>query len=85
MGSLSHISLFSGAMGLDLGLEQAGFETRVLVEIDSAARRTIEINMARQGKKVTVFDDITRLEASQVIEAAGMQPACRLGAPCGMP
>lgn len=38
------ISLFSGAMGLDLGLEQAGFETVAGVEIDDDACTTIALN-----------------------------------------
>ncbi len=38
------VSLFSGAMGLDLGLESAGFETRVAVEFDADAVRTIRHN-----------------------------------------
>lgn len=60
-------------MGLDLGLEQAGFETRALVEIDASARRTIEMNLTRLGRKAAIFDDITRLGAAQVLEAAGLQ------------
>lgn len=38
------ISLFSGAMGLDLGLEKAGFETRVAVETNKAAVLTVQKN-----------------------------------------
>lgn len=38
------ISLFSGAMGLDLGLEEAGFESRVAVEFDVDAAKTIRHN-----------------------------------------
>jgi DNA (cytosine-5)-methyltransferase 1 len=38
------ISLFSGAMGLDLGLEKAGFEIRAGVECNTAAVDTIESN-----------------------------------------
>ena len=38
------ISLFSGAMGLDLGFELEGFETRVVVESDSFAVKTIKAN-----------------------------------------
>src|SRR6266446_6008475 len=38
------ISLFSGALGLDLGLEQAGFELRVAVECNRFAVDTIKVN-----------------------------------------
>jgi DNA (cytosine-5)-methyltransferase 1 len=38
------ISLFSGAMGLDLGLEQADFRVAVALEIDRAAIETIRLN-----------------------------------------
>ncbi len=38
---MKYISLFSGAMGLDLGLEMAGFQTAVCVENDKEAVRTI--------------------------------------------
>lgn len=39
-----YISLFSGGMGLDLGLESAGFDTRVCVENDLEAVETIRFN-----------------------------------------
>ena len=38
------ISLFSGAMGLDLGIEKAGFDIRVCVEMDKWAAQTIRNN-----------------------------------------
>ncbi len=38
------LSFFSGAMGLDLGLEQAGFDTLLCCEIDNACRKTITKN-----------------------------------------
>ena len=38
------ISLFSGAGGLDLGVEQAGFRTVVAVEWDDDAADTMEKN-----------------------------------------
>ncbi|MBI4848201.1 MAG: DNA cytosine methyltransferase [Nitrospirae bacterium] len=40
----SIISLFSGAMGLDLGLEMAGFRTSVVVETNKSAVSTIKKN-----------------------------------------
>ena len=41
---MKFISLFSGAMGLDLGLEKSGFETAVCVENDAEAVTTIKHN-----------------------------------------
>lgn len=38
------ISLFSGALGLDLGLEQAGFTIRAAVECNRAALATLRHN-----------------------------------------
>ncbi|MDM8350776.1 DNA cytosine methyltransferase [Pseudomonas sp. sp1636] len=41
---MKYISLFSGAMGLDLGLEMAGFEAGVCVENDKEAVSTVRYN-----------------------------------------
>ena len=38
------LSFFTGAMGLDLGLERAGIKTVLASEIDPATRETIKIN-----------------------------------------
>lgn len=38
------LSLFNGAYGLDLGLEQAGFHTVSVVEKDKDAAKTIALN-----------------------------------------
>ena len=38
------VSLFSGAGGLDIGVEDAGFEVRCAVEINEYAAKTLELN-----------------------------------------
>jgi len=69
------ISLFSGAGGLDLGLEQAGFETRVMVEIDRDARATIDSNRSLfGGRDFPILDDITAVSPQQILEEAGLAP-----------
>lgn len=79
---LPMISLFTGAGGLDLGFEAAGFESIACVELDRDARQTIMSNrptwnLLREG-------DIHRLDAKHVLAAAGAQPgdiALVLGGP----
>ena len=44
MSSLSVISLFTGAGGLDYGFEAAGFRTTVAVEIDARCCETLRLN-----------------------------------------
>jgi site-specific DNA-cytosine methylase len=66
------ISLFTGAMGLDLGLEKAGFKTRVVVEIDRRALDTIKATDLRdleeggpEGRRGGLGDRRTKLSIIQ--------------------
>lgn len=61
------ISLFSGAMGLDLGLERAGFRPVLAVESDPAAVATIRANRPH----ITVLPDrIENLSTGEILEKA---------------
>lgn len=64
------ISLYTGAGGLDLGLEAAGFETAVAVEMDDDAVRTLRHNRDWN----VIHADIHSDEASSknILEAAGL-------------
>ncbi|MEQ9504137.1 MAG: DNA cytosine methyltransferase [Deltaproteobacteria bacterium] len=64
----SVISLFTGAGGLDLGLEAAGFEFVVGVERDGAAVETLRIN--RPAWKV-LHNDLHDLGVRGLLRAAG--------------
>ncbi|SDX57339.1 DNA (cytosine-5)-methyltransferase 1 [Allochromatium warmingii] len=80
---MKYISLFSGAMGLDLGLEMAGFETGVCVENDKEAVRTIKHNRPN----LPVFDcSIEDVTGSQLKKAAkfgsSLVPLVAGGPPC---
>lgn len=72
------ISLFSGAMGLDLGLEQTGrFEVLACVEKEASFCATIRANHAlgRLHKDLKVFEgDITDLDPATVLAACGLKP-----------
>ena len=63
------ISLFSGAMGLDLGVEKAGFSIRVCVEMDKWAVATIHRNT-----NIPVIDkDINQVSTEDILKVSGLQ------------
>lgn len=72
---LTNISLFSGALGLDIGLEEAGFTTMVCVENDKFCKKTIEANRFRlKNPKLTILGDITQYSPKEILKAAKLKP-----------
>jgi DNA (cytosine-5)-methyltransferase 1 len=72
------ISLFSGAMGLDLGLERTGrFEILACVEKEKSFCDTIRANhkAGRLHPKLRVYEgDISDLDPLKVLEDCGLKP-----------
>jgi DNA (cytosine-5)-methyltransferase 1 len=60
------LSFFSGAMGLDLGLEKAGFDIRLACEFNKYCRQTIALNRPNTA----LLSDINDYSAEQVLQAA---------------
>ena len=79
--NLTVVSLFTGAMGLDLGLELAGFRTVVAVESDPDAASTIRANRPN----VHVIErDIGEVPTTEILEAGGLklgEPTLLAGGP----
>lgn len=77
------IELFAGAGGLALGIEQAGFETLGLVEIDKDAADTLKYN--RPNWRV-LNEDIAKISCLDLPEFFGLQKGeldlLSGGAPC---
>lgn len=77
------LSFFSGAMGLDIGIEKAGFNVRIASEIDSACRKTIRKNHPDIG----LIGDIRKYSDTQILAAAGLEKGQEIdliigGPPC---
>ena len=68
--SLKVISLFSGAGGLDIGFENAGFEIAVAVEIDSACCDTLRCN--RPAMPI-INKSVTDVSGQEILDAANLQ------------
>ncbi|MBL4702277.1 MAG: DNA cytosine methyltransferase, partial [Phycisphaeraceae bacterium] len=62
------LSFFSGAMGLDLGIEKAGFDIRLACEIDKFCRQTIVLNKP----DTALLTDINEYSAQEIRSAAGL-------------
>ena len=60
------LSFFSGAMGMDLGIEKAGFKIRLACESDKYCRKTITINRP----ETALLGDINDYEPEDIIKAA---------------
>jgi len=77
------LSFFSGAMGLDQGIEKAGFDIRLTCEIDKYCRQTIALNRS----KVALLSDINQYSATDIREAAKLNSVDEIdlimgGPPC---
>lgn len=77
------LSFFSGAMGLDIGLEKAGIHLLLACEIDKTCRRTITANRPEIG----LLGDIWKYNASEIRSAAGLSSTDEIdvivgGPPC---
>ena len=72
------VSVFSGALGLDIGLENTKqFEILACIEIEPSFCQTIRTNRdaGRLSPKLQVFEgDITHINPKDVLDACGLRP-----------
>ncbi len=64
------ISTFSGAMGLDNGLEKAGFSIKLAVEMEKAMCDTIRLN---KPTLPLISDDIRNYTGNELLQRAGLK------------
>jgi DNA (cytosine-5)-methyltransferase 1 len=69
MKRLKAISLFTGAGGLDLGFEAAGFDTAVAVEMDTRCVETLRANRSWP----VIARDIGQVPTDELLEMGGME------------
>lgn len=81
--TMKAVSLFSGALGLDLGVEQAGFDIRLAIEIDKLACETIRMN---KPELKLVEGDVATLTGEDIFNLSNLEPGEITllfgGAPC---
>lgn len=62
------LSFFSGAMGLDLGIEDAGFDVRLVCEVDKFCRQTISMNKPHTA----LIGDINEYSVDEIRDFSGL-------------
>jgi len=67
--NIKALSFFSGAMGLDIGLEKAGISVLLASEIDNACRNTIKKN----NPECSLIGDIRDYSPEEIRMAAGLE------------
>lgn len=77
------LSFFSGAMGLDLGLEASGFDIRLACEFDKHCQNTIKTN----NPNTPVIGDITEYTVEDILNHSGLEKGTDIdliagGPPC---
>ena len=65
------ISLFSGAGGMDIGFEMAGFETAVAVEYDKSCCETLKKN---RPKLSVIQGDISKITTEEILRIGKLKP-----------
>lgn len=76
------ISTFSGAMGLDIGIEKAGLSVRLCVEFEHAMAETIRANKPRLS---LIEDDIRNYTGKDLRKKAGLSEDDEVFLMCGGP
>lgn len=71
INGLQVISLFSGAGGLDIGFEEAGFSIAVAVEADPSCCETLKTN---RPNLPVINRDITQVSSEEILGKANLRP-----------
>ena len=78
---LKTISLFTGAGGLDLGLEAAGFDTTVAIEFDKWSYMTLQGNRPEWNPLHKDIHDVSSAEIKKIGKFKSQSPALLIGGP----
>lgn len=75
MDALSAADLFAGAGGLALGVERAGYRTRLVVEHDPTAVDTLNRNRGKYFQSLDIVSprDITASEPEEILRRSGIR------------
>ena len=81
--SITALSFFSGAMGLDIGMKKGGIDALLACEFNNYCRMTINEN----NPSIGLIGDITKYDAADILKMANLPPNAHIdvifgGPPC---
>jgi DNA (cytosine-5)-methyltransferase 1 len=68
------ISIFSGILGLDIGLERAGFKTKLALDLDKHCKDVVEDNRDKLGDFPYIIGDINHISPKEILDESGLKP-----------
>lgn len=72
--NLPTISIFSGILGLEIGLERLGFKTRYALDFDKHCKDAVENNRKDFGDFPYLSEDINKITAEDILKVSGLEP-----------
>src|SRR5437870_2772295 len=73
-GALPSVAIFSGILGIEIGLERAGFKTYYATDFDKHCKDVIEANREHFGDFPYVCEDINKITPEQILKDSGLKP-----------
>lgn len=73
-GKYPSISIFSGIMGIEIGLERAGFSTVFANDFDKHCLDVIENNREHFGDFPYICEDINKITPEEILKLSGLKP-----------
>lgn len=68
------ISFFSGIMGLEIGLDRLGFQTRLALDFDKHCRDVVDENREYLGDYPYLVEDINKITPQDILKESGLKP-----------
>jgi len=75
MGTYRALSIFSGAGGMDIGVNDAGFDILAEIEIDKYCCQSLRVNAEREKRNTIIFEtDIREVNPEELMNKLNMKP-----------
>lgn len=68
------VSIFSGILGIEIGLGRSGFNTRFALDFDKHCKDVVDENRSYLGDFPYLCDDVNKITANDILKESGLEP-----------